>query len=60
MSISKTKKDTGKYKVYSFGIHESTIIKLRKIKEESGKSWNRFFYELIQLYVERRRYMSFY
>lgn len=41
------KEDTGKYRGYSIKLHPRTKELLWEAKERSGKSWNRFIYELV-------------
>jgi hypothetical protein len=36
------------YRVFAFRLHEGTYEKLKQLRAEKGKSWNRLFYELLQ------------
>lgn len=45
--------DKIRYKVYTFALHEGTIKLLRYLKEGSGKSWNRFMWDLLMSYAPR-------
>lgn len=42
-----------RYKVYTFALHQGTIDLLRRLKMESGKSWNRFMWDLLMSYAPR-------
>lgn len=40
-----------RYKNYGFRLKKETYELLREIKKENGKSWNLFFYEMLQVYI---------
>lgn len=42
-----------KYKVKCFRISEETYKKLKLEREKKGKSWNRFFCEILKKYEEK-------
>ena len=48
--MDRSKKEKISYKSYAFSLNKKTIDLLRKLKKESGKSWNLFFYDLIKKY----------
>lgn len=39
-----------KYKAFSFRLHDGTYEIMKEIKKESGKSWNRLFYDMAIFY----------
>lgn len=51
----KSKKEIFHYKSYLFGLHLGTIELLRKEKKKTNLTWNRFFYKIINHYINTNR-----
>jgi hypothetical protein len=51
----KSKKAIFHYKNYQFGLHPNTVELLKKEKQKSNLTWNRFFYKIINHYINTNR-----